>query len=135
MCVRETLNSTFLLMRELYEADFHKPGISGSGRVLAIYRVGRVASVAFARWSRSSGYCGFRGVFWVRRDFVFSIKLYFQIRENDRWLRETQSSQRRLVERTTTTSQPAHRELALTDPHRVYHLLCSHLRIMASVYQ
>ena len=35
----------------------------------------------------------------------------------------------------TTASQSAHRELAPTDPHQVYHLLCSHLRIMASVDQ
>ena len=48
---------------------------------------------------------------------------------------ESQSSQRRLGEGATTAGQPAHRELAPTDPHQVYHLVCSHLRIMASVGQ
>ena len=51
----------------MYEADFHKPGIYGSGRVWAnAWDVSRAVS----RWARTPGYCGFRGVFWVRRDFV-----------------------------------------------------------------
>ena len=33
----------------------------------------------------------------------------------------------------TTAGQSAYRELAPRDPHQVYHVLCSHLRIMASV--
>ena len=33
--------------------------------------MGRVSSHAVSRWSRSLGCCGFRGVFRVRRDFVF----------------------------------------------------------------
>ena len=77
----------------------------------------------FRRTSSRVG-CGRRaavdwhGVFWVQRDFVFSMNLYFQIREHDHWLRETQSSQRRLGEGATTASQSAHRELAPTDPHQ-----------------
>ena len=43
----------------------------------------------------------------------------------------TQSSQRRLVQGAPTASQSAHRELALTYPHQVYRLVCSHLRNMA----
>ena len=35
------------------------------------YRVGRVSSHAVSKWSRSPGCRGFRGVFWVRRDFSF----------------------------------------------------------------
>ena len=31
-----------------------------------------------SRWSRSPGCCGFRGVFWVRRDFVFFSCFYFE---------------------------------------------------------
>ena len=43
--------------------------------------VGRVSSRAVWRWSRTPGCCGFRGVFWVGRDFfVFSISLHFQSR-------------------------------------------------------
>ena len=57
---------------------------------------------------------------------------FVHARLHDRRLRDTQSSQRRLVEGATTASQSAHRELAPTDPHQVYHL-CSHLRIVASV--
>ena len=68
--------------------------------------------------------------------FVFSmIDLHFPIRVHDLWLRETQSSQRRLVEAATTASHSAHRKLAPTDAHQVYHLLCSHLRVIASVDQ
>ena len=35
----------------------------------------------------------------------------------------------------TKASQSAYRELAPTDPHQVYQLLCSNLKIMASVDQ
>ena len=57
--------------------------------------------------------------------FVFFRYLYFLMcaRVHDRWLRETQGSQRRLGEGATTDGQSAHRELAPTDPHQVYHLL------------
>ena len=61
--------------------------------------------------------------------------LHFQIRAHDLWLRETQRSQRRRGEGATTASQSTHRELALTDPHQAYHLLYSHLRVMASGHQ
>ena len=73
---------------------------------------------------------------WVLGAAGFRV-LSFQIRGrvHDRWLRETQSSQRRLGEGSTTASQSAHRDLAPTDPHQVYHLLSSHLRIMVSVDQ
>ena len=57
-------------------------------------------------------------MFWVRQVFVFSMILRFKIRAHDLWLRETQSSQRRLGEGATTASQSAHRELAPTDPHQ-----------------
>ena len=62
------------------------------------------------------------------------MSLHFQIRTrvHDRWLRETQSSQRRLGEGATTASQSAHRELLPTYPYQVYLLLYSHLRNMAS---
>ena len=83
-----------------------------------------VAGVLWISWWVLSA-AGFR---------VFMI-FHFQIRVHDLWQRETQSSQRLLGEGVTTASQSAHRELALTDPHQVYHLLCSHLRIMASVGQ
>ena len=98
--------------------------------------MGRVSSRAVSGWSRSPGYCGFRGVFWAGRDFFVCFRhLLFQIhaRVHERWLRETQSSQRRLGEEATTVSQSAHRELAPTDPHLVYHLHCPYLRVMASV--
>ena len=39
--------------------------------------MGRVSSRAVSRWSRSPGCCGFRGVFWVRRDFVFFFRFIF----------------------------------------------------------
>ena len=66
--------------------------------------------------------------------FSFFRQLHFQIRArpHDRWLRETQSSQRRLGEGATTATQFAHRELVPTYPHQVYHLSCSHQRDMAS---
>ena len=71
------------------------------------------------------GAAGFFLLFWY---------LHFQIRARvrDRWLPEIQSSQRRLGEGATTTSQPAHGELAPTYPHQLYYLFCSHLRNMAS---
>ena len=72
---------------------------------------------------------GYGGIY-----FVFSLPgmfFHFQTRAHDLWLRETQSSQRRLGEGTTTASQSPHRELVPTDPHQVYYLLCSHLRTMA----
>ena len=61
------------------------------------------------------------------------MSLHSQIRArvHDRWLRETQSSQR-LGEGSPTVSQPAHRELAPTYPHQVCRLVCSHLRNVAS---
>ena len=40
-------------------------------------RVGRVSSHAVSRWSRSLGCCGFRGVLWVRRDFVIFTPDFF----------------------------------------------------------
>ena len=42
-----------------------------------------------------------------------------QIQTYELWLRETQSSQRRLGEGATTARQPAHRILAPTGPHQV----------------
>ena len=42
--------------------------------------MGRVSSHAVSRWSPSPAYCGFRGAFWVRRDFVFCKSFHFQIR-------------------------------------------------------
>ena len=72
----------------------------------------------------------------MRRGFsCFSGNYSFKFvhaRVHDRWLRQTQSSQRRLDEGATTASQSSHRELVPTYPHQVYHLLCSHLRNMAS---
>ena len=37
----------------------------------------RVSSHAVSWWSRLPGCCGFRGVFWVRRDFVFFFPVLF----------------------------------------------------------
>ena len=45
--------------------------------------------------------------------------------------RDPDSGQRRLGEGAPTASHSAHRQLALTYPHQVYHLVCSHLRNMA----
>ena len=39
--------------------------------------MGRVSSHAVSRWSRSPGCCGFRYVFWVRRDFVLLFSFFF----------------------------------------------------------
>ena len=66
LCVRVCSIRCFYLLRELLEADFHKPGIYGSGRVwanawdvfrLAPSRVGRSrrAAVAFVACFRSGG--------------------------------------------------------------------------------
>ena len=72
----------FYLLRKLYKANFHKPGIYGSGRVWA--NVGRVLSRAVSRWSRSPGCCGccgFRCVFGVGRffrSFSFSFLFFFE---------------------------------------------------------
>ena len=59
----------------------------------------------------------------------------FSNRAHDLWLREIQSSERRLGEGATTGRQSAHRTLAPTDPPQVDQLLCSHLRVIASVDQ
>ena len=40
--------------------------------------MGHVLSHAVSRWSRSLGCCGFRDVFWVRRDFVFFQRFFFE---------------------------------------------------------
>ena len=73
----------FYRLRELYEADFHKPGIYGSGRVRA--NSWDVSSRAVSRWSRSPGCCGFRGVFWVGRIFFvfFFVELFFSSNAHD----------------------------------------------------
>ena len=39
--------------------------------------MGRASSRAVSRWSRSLGCCGFRGVFWMRWNFVFFFVLFF----------------------------------------------------------
>ena len=52
------------------------PGSMDAGEY-GLKRVGRVSSQAVSRWSRSAGCCGFRGVFWVRRDFVFFPPVFF----------------------------------------------------------
>ena len=39
--------------------------------------MGRVLSRAVSRWSRSPGCCGFRGVFWMRRDFSCLVRVCF----------------------------------------------------------
>ena len=114
----------------LYDSDFHKPGIYGSGRVWAnawqAFRRtpsrdvgGRRAAVDFVVCFE----CG--GVY-----FVFSMIGFAFSNSCTRPL--AARVQRRLGEETTTASQSSHRELRPTDPHQVYHLLCSHLRVMAS---
>ena len=113
----------FYSLRELYEADFHKPGIYGSGRN------GLTRGTCFvARRLEVLAVAGLLSISW-------GVLGAAGFRVPDRWLRETQSNQRRLGEGATTSSQSAHLELASTDPHQVYPLLCSHLRIMASVDQ
>ena len=58
----------FYCLRELFEADFHKSGVYGNGRVWAnawdVFRRGAVSG-----WSRSPGCCKFRRVFSVGRSF------------------------------------------------------------------
>ena len=112
---------------ELYEADFHKPGIYGSGRVWAnawdvVFRApfrggrGRWADVGFVVCFRWGGFL-----------LVFQVTTF-----SNSYI---QSSQRRLGKAAPTASQSAHRELAPTYPHQVYRLVCFHLRntsIMAS---
>ena len=39
---------------------------------------GSVSSHVVSKWSWSPGCCGFRGVFWVRRDFVFCFLFLFE---------------------------------------------------------
>ena len=124
----------FYWLREVYDADFHKPGIYRSGQVLVsacdVFRRtpsrggrGRRVAVHFVVCFRCGGISCFQ---WF---------LHFLIRTYDLWIRETESSQRRLGDGVTTASQSAHRDLAPTGPHQVYHLLCYHLRIMALVDQ
>ena len=61
--------SVFYRLRELYEADFHKSGIYGSGRVWAnAWDVFRRETSRGGRGRRAVA--DFRGVIWVRRDFV-----------------------------------------------------------------
>ena len=86
----------------------------------------RVFSRAVSRWSRSPGCCGFRDVFWVER--IFFPRFFHKFASSNSYI---QSSQRRLGEGDPTASQSAHGELAPTYPHKVYRLLCSHLRNMA----
>ena len=43
-------------------------------------RAGRVSSRAVSRWSRTPGCCGFRGVFWVGRDFFVFFVFFFFLR-------------------------------------------------------
>ena len=112
-------------MRELYEADFHKPGIYGSGRVWA-----NAWDVFFRALSR-----GGRG----RRAAVDFVACFECGRFFFRDFRVTtfpnsyiQSSQRRIGEGAPTAGQSAHRELVPTYLHQVYRLVCSHLRNMAS---
>ena len=92
---------------------------------------------AVSMWSRSPGCCVFSGVFWVGRCFPCCSGNHFFFSNSctsTRPLasRDPDSSQRRLREGAPTVSQSAHRELAPTDPHQVYCLVCSHLRNMAS---
>ena len=74
-----------------------------------------VAGLLWISWC-VLGAAGFR----VSHEFAFSNS-------------QSQSSQRRLGEGSTAVNPPAHRELAPTDPQQVFHLSCSHLRIMESV--
>ena len=46
-------------------------------RASVVERVERVSSHAVSRWSRSAGCCAFRGVFWVRRDVVLCLFVFF----------------------------------------------------------
>ena len=116
----------FQCLRELYVADFHKPGIYGSGRVWAnawdvVFRAasrggrGRRADVGFVVY-----FFGGAGFFRAFHEFPFSSSYI-------------QSSQRRLGEGALTVSQSAQRELTPTYPHQVYRLVCSHLRNTSSM--
>ena len=64
----------FYSLRGRYEEDFHKPRINGSGRACVntweCFVACRREVIAVASC------CGFRGVFWVRRDFVFILSLF-----------------------------------------------------------
>ena len=60
----------FYSLRDLFEADFHKPGIYGSGRVWAnAWDFFRRTPCRGGRGRRAAVYFVVR--FWVRRDFVF----------------------------------------------------------------
>ena len=71
VCVRVCNVRRFYCLRELYEADFHKPGIYGSGRVWAnawnafrraLSRDGRGRSLMWVSWCVFGG-AGFFRVF------------------------------------------------------------------------
>ena len=123
-------------LRQLYEADFHKPGIYGRGRAWAnargAFRCGlslggrdRWAIVGFVVYFPSGGmFSCFSG-----NHFSFSISC---TSARPLTARHPYRSQRRLREGAPTVTQSAHRELAPTYPHKVYRLVCSHLRNMAS---
>ena len=74
----------FYWLRELYQADFHKLGIYGSGRVWAsAWDV--FSSRAVSSWSRSPGCCGFRVCFgWGRFVHVFFFSIFFSLFERTR---------------------------------------------------
>ena len=100
------------------------PGIYGSGRVWAnSWEVGFRAPSRGGRGRRAAvGFAvcfGWGGFFRSFHEFAFS-NSYIQ------------SSQRQVGEWAPTASQSAHREHALTYPHQVYRLVCSHLRNLAS---
>ena len=114
-------------MRELYEADFHKPGIYGSGRVWA--NAWNVFCRALSRVGGRRAAVNFVVRFgWGAFFSVLSMSLHFQIQSQT----QSQSSHRGLGEEDPTASQSAHRELAPTYPHQVYRLVWSHLRNLAS---
>ena len=81
------------------------PGSMEAGEY-ELYRVGRVSSHAVSRWSRSPGCCGFRGVFRVRQDFVFSIALHFQIRRAKAVSVDSVKGQRQPANLPTENSRP-----------------------------
>ena len=122
-------------MRELYEANFHQPGIYGSGRVWAnTWDVFRRAPSRVGRRCRDAVafvVCFGWGVFFR----VFRVTTFFVANPctSTRLLaaRDPDSSQCRLGEGVPTVSQSAHQELTPTYPHQVYRLACSHLRNMA----
>ena len=114
-------------MRELCEADFHKPGMYGSGRVWANARDvafrapsrggrGRWADVGFVvclRWG---------GIF-----FVLSLSLHFQIRRSRAVSIESVKGLRQPANNLPTENSRPPR-----NSHQVYRLVCSHLRNMTS---